>query len=249
MYNTTTDEQLQPLTKRQPGIAIWFKWLLLNILGGIIGLTLSFLLFVLLGLSVFWTKLTVPIPEEWKPVAGIIASSTPFSLLIGLCIGHSQLAALYDYLHTWKPLNWVQLSTAGSWLGFSATFLLVASVSQLAGHDSIVTPVISAMVGGTILGSLQYINLRNNLQNALGWIPANTIAWSTSGFAWYALEDVLLYKGGADPFLSADILLEICVLPVVLLAVFGAITGIALVWLLRTPLTAPSLQADEYRKS
>ncbi|MDZ8106791.1 MAG: protein kinase [Nostoc sp. DedQUE12a] len=97
------------------------------------------------------------------------------------------------------------------------------------GYDAVGRPVGYAVVGavaGTLLGMIQWLVLRRSLSRTAWWVLANTV-----GVTIAMILAVPLHQGLGYPSLNS---LEFFLLLAVYFAVFGAITGGALVWLMRT---------------
>ena len=106
---------------------------------------------------------------------------------------------------------WVLASTVGWVMGKAAAFLGILFVG-LQGFSPVSANIVSGAVVGAVVGVLQWLILRRQLRRAGWWVLASTVGWVMGQAAHGAIG-----------------------LPAVG-AVSGAITGIALVRLLRQPI-------------
>jgi hypothetical protein len=143
-------------------------------------------------------------------------------LLTGCLIGLAQWAALRSYLI--DAADWV-LAGGTSWaVGYALGLLLVNS---LAGTG--VSSLVAYILFGLIVAVLQWPLLRREIPRVWMWILANILGW-TLGFY---LSQVALNLFVADPAIHP--LASTSVLSIVSGLVAGAITGIALVLIVRLP--------------
>jgi hypothetical protein len=138
--------------------------------------------------------------------AGVVALGVAFAVT-GAVIGTAQWLLLRQHL-----------SRVGGWvLATSLGFAMFGAVNEA---NTVVFAVVFAVVGAAV-GIAQWLVLRQHLRRAGWWALA-----STMGFATY----------GAVPSLYETVYGAVGVVVVLtIVAMYGAITGAVLVWLLRQP--------------
>ncbi|GAG16038.1 unnamed protein product, partial [marine sediment metagenome] len=135
-----------------------------------------------------------------------------FGIGLGICIGVLQWLLLRGYV---SRAGWWVLTSAAGGYGIALTgFEVINSLGALLSLIGVVA------LGGAVTGILQWLVLRGQVSRAGWWVLASTVGWGLSMAVMGAFTVV-----GADPALG---------LPVGG-AVQGAVTGGALVWLLRQP--------------
>jgi len=120
-------------------------------------------------------------------------------------------------------LGWTLAIAGGMLLGFLPTILLVNLLNL--GLAQIIVPVLA----GTIVGLAHWVALRRFLTASSDWILAGGTSWAV-GF--WASQAVLpwFYTGGLIPPAVST-----TVIAVTRGLVAGAITGLALIWIVREP--------------
>ena len=143
-------------------------------------------------------------------------------VLAGTLIGFAQWIVLRRYVSA--SSDWI-LAGGTSWaVGYVLGLLLIQTLPS-----TIFVEVIGYLLFGVIVALVQWPVLRREIPNMLVWILASSIGWA-AGF--WASEGVLplFFTGGLlEPPLSTTIIAVTSGL------VAGAITGIALVWIVRKP--------------
>lgn len=132
-------------------------------------------------------------------------------------------------------LQWLvlrqQVAQAGKWMLASIVAVIVAGVAGFIvsgflgvfGDVDVVAEAgtVGVVIGGTVLGVLQWLMvLKQRAKRAGWWVLASTSGWLVGG----------VVSGAVDPVVGLA----------VIGAVYGAITGLALLWLLRQRMTAAS---------
>lgn len=118
----------------------------------------------------------------------------------------------------WFVLRW-RVSRSGWWvlasiLGLAVAAVLGTAVALARGYSIMPwSPAVVAGVGGAMAGIMQWFVLRRQVSRAGWWVLASTVGWAVS------ME--------ATGFLSPNMAMAVVGL--------GAVTGLALVWLLRQP--------------
>ena len=171
--------------------------------------------------------------------AGVVARSAGqflSELVLGLTFGVAQWFVLWRLVHRpfWTAgITWVVASSAGGFIGFFVGGVLVIPrlgplLTTLAGRNEAFAYSVAVMtLLWTCVGAAQWLVLRRHVQQAAWWIPASAVG----GLVFVALAFGIStpYRGVTyEPLYGA-----------VGGAGYGAITGIALAWLVRN---APSKQ-------
>lgn len=143
-------------------------------------------------------------------------------LLAGFLIGLSQWAVLRNYLT--NSADWI-LGAGTSWaVGFAVGLFLINMLAS-----SVVGTFIGYILFGVIIAIVQWPLLRREIPHIWMWILANVIGW-TAGFYVSEVALNLFFKGPTiSPVTSTSFI------SVVTGLVAGAITGIALVFIVRKP--------------
>ena len=143
-------------------------------------------------------------------------------LVAGSLIGLAQWVVLRKYLN--EVFDWI-LAGGASWaIGYALGLLMINGLTGT-GLDGF----IGYMLFGVIVAIVQWPILRREIPNAWMWIAANVVGW-TAGFYLSQLSLDLLFNGPTiDPVASTSVLSGVSGL------VAGAITGIALVLIVRRP--------------
>lgn len=123
--------------------------------------------------------------------------------------------------------------SVGWWLassiGLLAGFVVGGSVASVLGVEipfelnwpvGVLVFVGSSIVGGLLIGALQYLMLRPHTDRAAWWVPASTVGWALSGAGWAI---------AAQP----DGLLPLLLAPTAAGIMLGLVTGRALYWMFR----------------
>ncbi len=143
-------------------------------------------------------------------------------LLAGFLIGLSQWAVLRNYVV--DTTDWI-LAAGTSWaVGYALGLFIINSLAN--------TPLgglVGYMLFGVIVAIVQWPILRREIPHVLPWIIANVFGW-TLGFYLSQLALNLFFKDPAIvPVVSTSVISSISGL------IAGAITGIALIWIVRQP--------------
>ncbi len=143
-------------------------------------------------------------------------------LLAGFLIGISQWAVLRNYLT--EVSDWILAGGAGWAVGYALGLFLINSLA-----GTLLGGLIGYVLFGAIVALAQWPLLRREIPNVWAWVLANVLGW-TAGF-WLSQASLDLFFNGPTiaPVLSTSVIAGISGL------VAGAITGIALVWIVRQP--------------
>jgi hypothetical protein len=143
-------------------------------------------------------------------------------LLGGLLVGLSQWLVLRGFLT--RSSDWILAGGAG-WAAAYAIGLFV--VQNLTG--SFLIGLVAYLLFGVIVGLLQWPVLRREIPNIWAWISANVLGW-TLGF--FVSQIVVGQLFGPDSYNQA---LVTAISSGVSGFIAGALTGLALVWIVRQP--------------
>ena len=143
-------------------------------------------------------------------------------IVAGFLVGFAQWVVLRKYLN--EVFDWI-LAGGASWAIGYALGLLIINGLTTTGFDGF----IGYILFGIIVAIAQWPILRREIPNAWMWIAANVVGW-TAGFYVSQLSLDLFFNGPTiDPLASTSVLSGVSGL------VAGAITGIALVLIVRQP--------------
>jgi hypothetical protein len=143
-------------------------------------------------------------------------------LFAGFLVGLAQWVVLRKYVN--GVSDWI-LAAGASWAVGYALGLLIINGLTGTGLDGY----IGYILFGIIVALVQWPILRREIPNVWMWILANVIGW-TSGFFMSQVSLDLFFNGPViDPVASTSVISGVSGL------VAGAITGIALIWIVRQP--------------
>jgi hypothetical protein len=144
-------------------------------------------------------------------------------LVAGVLVGLFQWFALRPYLT--RSVDWVLNGGAGWALGFALGLLVIQTVGRNA---------LGVLVGyalfGLIIAMLQWPVLRREIPHVAAWVIASILGWALGAYLSQASLNVLVAGGGEE----SQVLSSLVIAGVTGL-VAGAITGLALVWIVRQP--------------
>jgi hypothetical protein len=155
-------------------------------------------------------------------VLDLILAQIAVPVFAGAAIGFAQWIVLRRYLTVGS--RWV-LGDGTSWVaGYILGLLLVQSLPS-----SIFIATTGYLFFGAIVALVQWPVLRREVPNALVWVLASAIGWAAGFWASQAVLPLFFTGGLIEPPLSTTVIAVTSGL------VAGAITGIALVWIVRRP--------------
>jgi hypothetical protein len=143
-------------------------------------------------------------------------------LVAGSLIGLAQWVVLRKYLN--EVVDWI-LAGGASWAVGYALGLLIINGLTGTGLDGF----IGYVLFGIIVAIVQWPILRREIPNAWMWVAANVVGWTTGFYLSQVALDLLFNGPTIDPIASTSVLSGVSGL------VAGAITGIALVLIVRKP--------------
>lgn len=198
--------------QRQP-IPLWIQWILAT------GLSIP------LGWG-FW--LLIPLLDSWPTIQGMVWIVV--ILLTFLPLALSQWAILRRRIR--HAIWWIPATAIGSILGLIGAFWSLSlgfwRVSWFARYG--LGFFFGALVGGAIVGLLQWFVLSPNSKKAHWWIVASGLGWMSS-VSWVALYSMNFFFGSSGESEIAGWL----VLAGASGGIGGMIKGIALAWILADP--------------
>ena len=143
-------------------------------------------------------------------------------LFAGFLVGFAQWMVLRRYLT--RCSDWILAVGAGWAIGYALGLLLI---QQLTG--TVLGGIVGYLLFGVVVGLIQWPVLRREIPNLLSWVLASTIGWTAGFYTSQVLLDLFFQGGLIAPVVSTSLLSGISGL------IAGAITGLALVWIVRQP--------------
>ncbi len=225
--------EITSFQKSSIGQVFFFRWILVNALGGALG---WFVAFVIAIVTVVFITVVSPVVN--------LESQVIFTLAIGTAV----LTALITFGVLLGTIQWLFLRKhvfqATWWLFASAAGMIVGSgVGWALGSY----PALATI--GIVAGAIQWLGLRRQVSQAGWWILVNPIGLITGSYVGGIIfGDVLGQVIGAAEALrrglieETDVMRTIIIMIVVVAlglglvgAIYGIITGRLLVWLLQHP--------------
>ena len=143
-------------------------------------------------------------------------------VLAGLTVGLLQWLALRPYLI--HPADWLLQGGFGWALAFALGLWVIDAIG-----GSPLGTLVGYLLFGLIIGALQWPVLRREIPNALPWIIASMVGWALGGYLGQAVLTLVAGGGEVSQVVSSAVVAAVTGL------VAGAITGLALVWIVRQP--------------
>ena len=143
-------------------------------------------------------------------------------LLAGFLVGLAQWVVLRKYVN--EVSDWI-LAAGASWAVGYALGLFIMNGLTGTGLDGFV----GYILFGIIVALVQWPILRREIPNVWMWILANVIGWTAGFFLSQVALDLFFNGPSIDPVASTSVISGVSGL------VAGAITGIALIWIVRKP--------------
>jgi len=198
----------------KPGWSTWLQWVAASILGFALGAAMG-------------NAIAVSIPSTacanlWCLLPGL--DLTVLLVVLGLAGGFMQWLTLRRYIA--KGGWWIPASG----LGFPPALLIAMVAGISLGGDSLAAPILMGVVFGVLSGIMPWLVLRRHVARAGWWIPAHLLGTLVGG----ALGIIAFHSVGLFGFYQ----FAWAVAGAIFGAGLGAITGIALVWLLRPSFSA-----------
>jgi hypothetical protein len=144
-------------------------------------------------------------------------------LLAGVLVGLFQWLVLRPYLT--HSVDWVLNGGAGWALGFALGLLVIQAMGR-----SPLGQLAAYVLFGLIVAGLQWPVLRREIPHVAPWVAASIVGWALGAYLSQASLGLLAAGGGeVNQVLSSLVIAGLTGL------VAGAITGLALVWIVRQP--------------
>jgi hypothetical protein len=143
-------------------------------------------------------------------------------ILAGILIGYSQWIVLRQYLTS--SSEWF-LAGGTTWAaGYALGLLLIQNLSS-----TFLGGIIAYILFGTIVALVQWPVLRREIPSTLTWIVVSALGWAAGLWASQLALDLFFNDPVIEPVAST------IAIAVTSGLVAGAITGVALVWIVRQP--------------
>jgi hypothetical protein len=143
-------------------------------------------------------------------------------IITGVLLGLAQWLVLRPYVS--KSYDWVLNHAAGWVVGYTLGLYVVQLLSK--------TP-LGMLVGfiffGVMIALFQYPILRREIPHLATWILANVLGWTLGAYLSQLAASILFQNSTPTTFTSVLVTVGITGL------VAGAITGLALIWIVRQP--------------
>jgi hypothetical protein len=145
-------------------------------------------------------------------------------IIAGILIGYSQWIVLRQYLTRASSSQWF-LADGTSWAaGYALGLLLIQNLPS-----TILGNILAYILFGTIVALVQWPVLRREIPSTLTWIVVSALGWAAG--LWASLLALGLFFN--DPVIEP--VASTIAIAVTSGLVAGAITGVALVWIVRQP--------------
>jgi hypothetical protein len=181
------------------------------------GLWLAWTLATALGMLIGYLPLALMVGLLDLGVARVIVP-----IISGVLLGLAQWLVLRPYIS--KSYDWILNHAVGWVAGFTLGLFVVQLLSK--------TP-IGMLVGfisfGVIVALFQYPALRREIPHLASWILANVTGWTLGSYLSMLAAGVFFHNAVPTTFTSVLVTVGITGL------VAGAITGLALIWIVRQP--------------
>ena len=184
-------------------------------LGWVVATTVGMFVGFIMGIfSLFFTGEEF---GEWLAFLGL-------GIMLGIGVGILQWLVLRRRV---SGVGWWVLASAAAGYGITqASFILI---EESLSFGLLLSSTGVAALGGAVTGILQWLVLRGKVSRAGWWVLASTVGWGLSMAVTIAMP-----SGVTDDIEFTG--------PAVTGAVLGAVTGAALVWLLRQPVPEAQLE-------
>jgi len=239
MSETNAQENSHAETQTRPyggGWPLWWRWVLTTSVSLLVG----FAAYAIAADWAVWSREGSFADVRMVYRIAMVGEGVFAGLVGGAALGFAQWLVLRRYIENMAAQGWVLATAVGGFLELAIIGL--AGLLPRLGMITLCSTVIVA--GGTVLGFVQWIVLRRYIQKAGWWVLANAIGWKAFMvvgviFYFFVLLLGMSYEGEWAWMMPPAYVLG----GVPVLMVPGAITGIALVRLLQTPLPGSSEQS------
>ena len=182
-----------------------------------IGLWLAWTAATTLGMLIGYLPLALVVGSLDLGLARVIVP-----IITGILLGLAQWLVLRPYIV--HSHDWILNHAAGWVVGFSIGLFIVQLLSK--------TPLgmlLGFIAFGAIVALFQYPTLRREIPHLSTWILANVIGWTLGAYLSQLAGGVFLHNTAPSALVSVLVSVGITGL------VAGAITGLALIWIVRQP--------------
>ena len=145
-------------------------------------------------------------------------------ILAGILIGFTQWIVLRSYLTA--SSDWILAGGAAWAAGYALGLFLLLNIS-----GTFVGGILGYVLFGIVVALVQWPVLRREIPNALLWLLASALGWTAGFLSSQAALSLFLSGPTIPPLASTGVIAGVSGL------VAGAITGAALVWIVRQPET------------
>jgi hypothetical protein len=143
-------------------------------------------------------------------------------LVAGFLVGVFQWLVLRPFLT--HSVDWILNGGAGWALGYALGLVIIQALANVP---------FGALLGyilfGLIISVLQWPVLRREIPNAVPWVLASILGWALGAYLSQAILNLIVNTDTVSQWVSTAVLSGLTGL------IAGAITGLALVWIVRKP--------------
>jgi hypothetical protein len=205
-------------TQKQVGRRLWIWWVGCTIIGGLAGNYIAD---------------TLSLGMRSRPTDAGILFSMAGSGVFALCVSTAQWFLLRRLFP--KTAWWLVTGTLGRAFGMLIGSIIVVVISnQFKLQAGFWSTSIYLFVRGAVLGTSQWLILKQWRTKAGWWVFGNAIGWMLGS----TLQDLFIPSAAISAPIIGD-LIE--------LAIAGAVTGAVMVWILRQPVPAPREEMESHR--
>lgn len=204
---------------------IWVRWVLANLVGEAVGFGL--------GLTVAFV-LAIPFgqPEGLLLVIAFAVEVIVIGGIEGLSVGLAQHWAVGRLLPGLGRREWVAATVPGAVIAWG-TGLAIGNwagdqFSAMLGDSWLIGGLVIGILAGAILSAFQWLPLHQVARRAWVWVPAHAGAWAIGMLVAFAGIGSIPEGAGPLTIVPTSVAIGVGMGPVV-----AALTGLALLWLLR----------------
>jgi hypothetical protein len=151
-------------------------------------------------------------------------------LVAGFLVGTFQWLVLRPFLT--HSVDWILNGGAGWALGYALGLVIIQALV-----DVPFGALLGYLLFGLIISVLQWPVLRREIPNAIPWVLASILGWALGAYLSQAILNLIVNTETTSQILSSAVLSGLTGL------IAGAITGLALIWIVRKPeAEEPALQ-------
>jgi hypothetical protein len=182
-----------------------------------LGLWLAWTLATVLGMLIGYLPLALLVGSLDLGVARVVVP-----IITGILLGLAQWLALRPYVS--KSHDWILNHAVGWVVGFTLGLFVVQLLS-----NTRLGMLVGFVCFGVIVALFQYPVLRREIPHLATWILANAIGWTLGAYLSQLAAGVLFQSTVPTTFISVLVTVGITGL------VAGAVTALALIWIVRKP--------------